>query len=193
MNFPWRTALFISLAVNLILISAAIGAFATGARLSRPAEVQEPVAAEALPSRLASTRAFMQALPPETRRTLRRELARELIAMREERNAAREARLALYQAASAEPYDAARVRAAFAAVREADAVLLAGFHNALADGLARISETDRAAALEAMQRGRPIREEGVEPAPDGAEPTREERRQRMRERWRERRKQRQQN
>jgi uncharacterized membrane protein len=184
-TFPWRTALFISLALNLVLISAAIGAYATGARLARPAPERE------LGQRIAGQWAFMQALPPETRRALRRELGRELIDMREERAALRTARAALYEAARAEPYDSARVSAAFAAVRAADAVVIAGFHDALASSLARISAEDRAAALDALASGRPAPEDASVPAdaPAGAAPSREERRERLRERWRERREQ----
>lgn len=192
MNFPWRTALFVSVAVNLVLISAALGAFASGARLSRPANLE--VAADG--PFLTGQRAFMQALSPEARRTLRRELAGELIAMREERAASRAARRALYEAARAEPYDPARVRAAFAEVRAADAVLLAGFHDGLAEGLSRMDASDRAAALDALQRGRaPAEDAAPTVESDGAgetAPTRQERRERLRERWRERREQRQQ-
>jgi uncharacterized membrane protein len=188
MNFPWRTALFVSLAVNLVVISAAIGALATGARLARPADREEA-------PRLAGQRAFMQALPPETRRALRREVGRELMAMREERAAARAARMQVFEAARAEPYDAEQVRAAFAAMREADGAVIAGFHGALAEGFARLSAEQRATALDALARGRgnEAQADGGDGAPEaepGAAAAPEERRERLRERWRERREQR---
>lgn len=201
MTFPWRTALFISVALNLIVVSAAVGAFLSGARLEQPA----PEAAEEpqLNDRLAGQRAFMMALPPETRATLRRELGRDVIAMRAQRTAAREARIALFQAARTEPYDAARVRAAFAAVRQADMALLEGFHNSLSDALGRIEPAERAAALDALGRRQPATEDGAPPddlAPLGpgvqrpqlSPEERRERREQFRERMRERREQRHQ-
>lgn len=190
MNFPWRTALFISLALNIVIVSVAIGAFASGARLQRPA----PESTTEL--RFSGQRAFLRALPPEDRRQLRRDIAAELIAMREQRAASRQARLALYEAARAEPYDAERVRAAFAAVRAADAALLAGVHDALADGFGEVDPASRAAALDAMERERPSSGEPAIDAPDRAplldDEGRAERRERIRERLRERRERREQ-
>jgi uncharacterized membrane protein len=194
MSFPWRTALFVSLALNLVLISAAVGAFASGARLERPAEstVEAP-----MPPRLAGQRAFMMALPPDVRAALRRELAGEVIGMREQRAAARQARLDLFEAARAEPYDPARVRNGFAAVRAADGAVLEGFHDALADALGRIDTADRATALDALgraaapgpdtQRAAPADDAPL--TPEAIEQRRQERRERFREKLRERREQ----
>ncbi|MBC7769032.1 MAG: periplasmic heavy metal sensor [Phycisphaerales bacterium] len=145
-GFPWRTALFVSLAINLVLVSLAIGAAASGARLERPAQTEEAL------SRLPGPRAFMQALPPDARREVRRDLARSLVELRTQRRASREARLALYEAARQEPYDVARVREAFANVRAADAATAAGFQDGVATALGRLSPQDRRMALEAMMR-----------------------------------------
>lgn len=194
MSFPWRTALFISLALNLIVVSAVVGAYLSGARLARPGETQAV-------QRLAGQRAFMRALPPEVRASLREDLVREGMDLRDERAAARQARVELFNAARAEPYDPARVRAAFAAVRAADGVLVENFHDTLSESFGRISAADRAAALDALAqqypRGDrpPIERQGVEEgaapgAPVVDEQTRRERRERMRERMRERREQR---
>lgn len=144
-GFPWRTALFVSVAINLVVISIATGAFLSGARLERPSQ-------EAPLARLAASRAFMQALPPEARRELRRGLAGSLLDMREHRRASQRARLALYEAAGAEPYDLARVRAAFADVRAADAELAASFQDSVAEALGRLSAEERRQALDAMMR-----------------------------------------
>lgn len=144
-GFPWRTALFVSLALNLVVVSAAIGAFASGARLERPTN-------QALPGQQMAPRAFMQALPPEARRALRRQLTEKLMRMRDERTAAREARLELYAAMRAEPYDAERVRAAFAASRAADAAFAEVFHDATADALGELDADERRAAVDAVSR-----------------------------------------
>lgn len=145
-NFPWRVALFVSLAVNLVVVSAVIGAFAAGARLERPDH-------RGGFSRSEGPRAFMDALPPEARRDLRRDLAGDVIANGEQRMAARTARLELYRVASAENYDAAQVRAAFARVREAESALQAPLHDALAQRLATLPTEQRRAAIEAMTDG----------------------------------------
>jgi uncharacterized membrane protein len=144
-GFPWRTALFVSLAFNLVLVSAAVGAFASGARLERP------VAAQAGPRALGQ-RAFMDALPEEARRELRRDLAASLVGMRTQRRAARQARLALFEAARAEPYDVARVRAAFADVRAADAEVVGAFHESVAEAFGRLDPEERRTALDALTR-----------------------------------------
>ncbi|MDZ4691518.1 periplasmic heavy metal sensor [Terricaulis sp.] len=148
-GFPLRTALFVSVAINLILISIATGAFLSGARLERPA----PDAVHDAPlARMAAARTFIQALPPEARRELRRGLAGSLLDMRDHRRASQRARLALYDAAGAEPYDVVRVRAAFADVRAADAQLAASFQDSVAEALGRLSAEDRRQALDAMMR-----------------------------------------
>lgn len=152
-GFPWRTALFASLALNLVVVSAGIGAFASGARLERPAD-------QAIGSRQLAPRAFMQALPPETRQALRRELAGRVLRMREERAAVRAARRELYAATRAEQYDAERVRAAFAASRAADAVFAEAIHDATVDALSQLSADERRAAIDAVARSnRPRRGE----------------------------------
>ncbi|MGE0740736.1 MAG: periplasmic heavy metal sensor [Hyphomonadaceae bacterium] len=144
-GFPWRAAFFVSLALNLVIASAAIGAVATGARLQRADS------GSAFP-RVANARAFMQALPPRERREMRRELARRLLETREQRLAAREAREAMFEAAAAEPYDPDRVRAAFAASRAADAVVTAEAQEAVIEALGRMAPQQRRDALNAVRR-----------------------------------------
>jgi len=144
-GFPWRTALFLSLALNLVVISAVVGAVASGARLERPLQ-QAPAAGPAA----VTPRAFMQALPPESRRIMRRALTGAAVDLREQRAAARAARLELYEASRAEPYDVERVRAAFAATRAADAAIISRLHDTVADALGRIDAEDRRVAVDAM-------------------------------------------
>lgn len=146
-NFPWRTALFVSLALNLVAVSAVVGAFASGARLERPGHHGGGLARQMRP------RAFMDALPVETRRALRRDLAGDLAAISAQRTEVRDARLELYRVASADAYDADRVSGAFARVRAADAALQEPLHNALAQRLATLPADQRRAAIEAMTEG----------------------------------------
>lgn len=142
-GFPWRAAFLMSVALNVIVASAALGAVLAGARLERPAGVGLP--------REANVRAFMHALPPETRRALRRNLARRFMAMGEERSAARAARFEVYAAAGAEPYNVERVRAAFAESRSADAALGAAVHDAVAEAIGELSPEQRQAAMNAVR------------------------------------------
>ncbi|MES1200047.1 MAG: periplasmic heavy metal sensor [Pseudomonadota bacterium] len=144
-SFPWRTALFISLAFNLIIISGAIGAYAAGARIERPS-----AGGDAAVSSFPGPRAFMQALPPQARREVRRDLVRTFFTAHAEREEARNARIALFQAARAEPYDPQRVAAAFARVRAADAAVAARFQDSVAQSLARMDAEQRHAALDAL-------------------------------------------
>ena len=146
-SFPWRTALFVSLALNLIVLSAAIGAYAAGARIERPGFG----GAEAI-SNFPGPRAFMTALPMPARREVRRDLVRTFFTARAEREESRNARLALFQAARAEPYDSERVSAAFARVRAADAALAARFQDSVAQALSRMDQNQRHAALDALAR-----------------------------------------
>lgn len=157
-GFPWRTALFVSLALNLVLISAAVGALASGARLERPV-------AQAMPRALGQ-RAFMEALPEQARRDLRRDLATSVIDMRAQRRAARQARLALLEAARAEPYDVTRVRAAFTEVRAADIAVAAAFHDSVADALGKLQPDERRGALDALIRQASERRQRVQQGGD---------------------------
>ena len=64
-RFPWRTLLFISLALNLLIVGAVAGAWGAGVRLQREAN------ARAVVERMPGPRAFLRALPPETRAMMR--------------------------------------------------------------------------------------------------------------------------
>jgi uncharacterized membrane protein len=146
-TFPWRTLLFASVAANLLIIGAVVGAYASGARLERPS------AAGQLPG----PRVIMAALPQETRAKVRDELARTWVETRALRQQAAQARRDAFDAASAEPFDAVRVRAAFAHVRESDAAALAAFHNNMVDAFARMSPDERRRAIEALRNAGPAR------------------------------------
>jgi uncharacterized membrane protein len=137
-------------------------------------------------------RAFMAALPQDIRVKMRSELADSWVQSRELRNAAGQARRDAFAAASAEPYDAERVRAAFARLRAADQAAIGVFHDNVVEAFAALSPEERAEALAALARAAPASRQRVTPAEEvegGAALTPEER-QNRRERWRERRRER---
>src|SRR5690349_20998547 len=115
-RFPWRTLLFISFAVNLLVVGAAAGAYFGGARLER-ATPGAPM------ERLPGPRAFMAALPPETRNKIQEDFIASLAQTRPLRATARQAHIDAFEAVRTEPYDAERVRAAFSRMRIADSAV----------------------------------------------------------------------
>lgn len=195
-SFPWRTLLFVSIALNLLVLGAVGGAFVSGARLQREE------APEAVVTRLPGVRAFVAAVPPEARPHLRAQLAESWRESRDLRRAALQARRAAFDAAGAEPYDIERARAAFAAMRAADQAVVGIFHEDMAQFLAGLTPEQRRDVLERLRRAPPAAREGLAPAADGQEGeagdqtfTPEQRqnfRERMRERREERRRQREQ-
>ncbi|MBL8545652.1 MAG: periplasmic heavy metal sensor [Hyphomonadaceae bacterium] len=193
-RFPWRTLLFVSVAVNLLVVGAIAGAWSAGVRVAREADERAVV------TRLPGAGAFLRSLPPEVRDTMRDDLAATWAESRGVRQAAAEARRDAFQAAEQEPYDAARVRAAFERLRAADQAAIGVFQNNVIDGLAELSPEQRREALQALRRAAPAArrerlgaagEDGARPAltPERREEI-QERRQERRERFRERREER---
>jgi uncharacterized membrane protein len=193
-RFPWRTLLFVSLALNLLVIGAVGGAFLSGARVEREGSTGAVV------ERLPGPRAFLRALPEETRALMRQKLADSWQTSRETRQAAIQARRDAFAAAAQEPYDAARVRAAFERLRAADQAAIAVFHDDVVEAFGELTPEQRREALEALRNAAPAaRQAGVGPADDAAAPealspeqreTIQERREERRERWRQRREER---
>jgi uncharacterized membrane protein len=185
-TFPWRTLLFVSVALNLLVVGAIAGGFTAGVRLEREAP-------EVAVARMPGARAFMAALPPETRAKVRSELADSWVQSREMRRAAAQARREAFDAAGTEPYDVARVRAAFARLRAADQAAIGVFHDNVVEAFATLTPQERREALDALRRAAPARRTNVAPEADGAAPAgqpeidRETIRERIRERRRERR------
>jgi uncharacterized membrane protein len=190
-TFAWRTLLFVSVAANLLIVGGVVGAYASGVRLERGAAGAQ----------LPGPRVIMAALPQDTRAKVRDELARTWVETRALRQQAAQARRDAFDAAAAEPFDAVRVRAAFAHVREADQAALAAFHNNMIDAFARMSPDERRRAIEALRNAGRVRRavqsgNAAQPAPDdSAQPQnltpRQSFREAIRERIRERREQRQ--
>jgi uncharacterized membrane protein len=185
-RFPWRTLLFASVALNLLLIGAAVGGYAAGVRVEREAP-------GAVVDRLPGPRAFIAALPAETRAKVRGEFESSWTQSREARTSARQARREAFEAAAAEPYDRDAVRAAFARLREADQRAVGVFHDNVVDAFAELTPEERRRALIALRRAPPQVRERAAPdeagsaVEDDAPPRtmrelREERRERRRER-----------
>lgn len=203
-RFPWRTLLFVSAAINLLVIGGIAGALASGVRVQR----NDP---EAIVARMAGPRAFMAALPPETRVKVRAELVNSWVETRAVRAEARSARRDAFTAAAQEPFDVERVKAAFARLRAADQAAIGVFHDNMIEAFGQLSPEERAAALDALRNAAPATRRSVTDASvDGEierpvlspaaqerlqemqDMTPDERRERIRERLRERREQRRQ-
>lgn len=192
-TFPWRTLLFASVAINLLVAGTVMGGYAAGVRLER--------AASPSAGRLPGPRAMMAALPQETRAKVRDQVARTWDETRTLRRQAVQARRDAFDAAANEPFDVVRVRAAFARVRTSDDAALAAFHNNMIDAFALMTPGERARAIAALRNAGPVRRavlrEGdarptvTDPSqPDNLTP-RQRLREAIRERIRERRQQRQ--
>jgi len=197
-RFPWRTLLFISVALNLLVIGALAGAWTAGVRVARETSDTAAVA------RLAGPRAFLRALPPETRAIMREKLGDSWTQTRDAREAAAQARREAFEAAAQEPYDGARVRSAFERVRAADQAVVGVFQDDVIEAFADLTPQQRREVLSALRDAAPARRErAITPGEAPGEDTTareqlspeqrqdiQERRQERRERWRERRQER---
>ena len=192
-RFPWRTLLFVSLALNLLVVGAVAGAWGAGVRIQRDASQG------AIVERLPGPRAFLRALPSETRAVMRQELVSSWQDSRETREAAMQARREAFAAMAAEPYDAARVRAAFERLRAADQAAIAVFHNNVTEAFGELTPEQRREALQALRDAAPATRNGAAPTEESAAPavltpeqreTLQQRRDERRERWRQRREER---
>lgn len=159
-QFPWRTLLFISLALNLLTIGAALGAWGAGVRLER-------ANSGAVVERLPGPRGFLAAMPAEVRAEMRREMVQSWMQSRDLRRAAADARRQAYEAAAAEPYDRERVRAAFARVRAADQDAVGVFHDNFIEAFERLTPEQRRAAIQQLRAAAPARRQSVAPASAG--------------------------
>lgn len=185
-KFPWRTALFVSLALNLLAVGAVAGALWAGVRVERGAlSAGAPEAVERMPG----TRAILRRLPENARQELHRQMAASAAETSALREASWQVRREAYEIAASEPYDIVGVRAAFTRLREADQAAIAAFHDDFTQALASLSATQRSEALASLRRvpggwrERPERGEPPEAAPRPSEALREkmrERRERLR-------------
>jgi uncharacterized membrane protein len=161
-RFPWRTTMFVSLGINLLLVGLIVGALAAGARLRREASGSTLSRAEFTQ--------IIEAMPDDTRRVVRRAVVRGWFQSRDVRREAGRLRREAFEAASAEPYDVERVRAAFARMREADAATTGVYHDRIAEALATLTPEQRRAALEVIRdAARARRSSAIQP--DEAAPT----------------------
>jgi uncharacterized membrane protein len=137
-----------------LIIGAVAGAFGAGVRVER----------QTGNAPFPTPRALIAALPQDTRAMVRTELARSWAETRALRQQAGQARREAFDAASAEPFDVERVRAAFARVRAADDAALATFHDNMIATLARMTPEERRRAIAAMRGAAPSRRQALAPA-----------------------------
>jgi len=146
--FPWRTALFISLALNLLVIGAVVGGAVAGIRLER-------TSAHDWHDRRGHGRGgFLATLPEAERSAVRRSLRESFLQSQPERFEARRLREEVRNLAGADTYDAAAVQAALGRMRLADVALLNKFDGAVAEMLTHLSPEQRRDAIEAFSRER---------------------------------------
>ncbi|MGE0045013.1 MAG: periplasmic heavy metal sensor [Hyphomonadaceae bacterium] len=145
-RFPLRTAFFISLALNLLLIGAAVGGYAAGLRFERASHHGE---------RTERPRGgYMRAISRSERVEMRRDLRESWAQTQPLRQAARTARENVIAAAAAEPFDEAAMRAALAQMREADSALQGAWQDVMVRSLARLPAEERREAVRAFVRDR---------------------------------------
>lgn len=142
-----KTALFVSIAANLLLAGVIGGAVISNARHERAAAMQAI-------ARAPNLRAVLEAAPPAQRQKIRAKVIATWREGRQARIAAREARAEVYRLASSDAYDPAAVKAAFVRVREADAKVAGQLQDAVADALVDLSVEERRAVLQEMAKRR---------------------------------------
>ncbi|HVZ98746.1 MAG TPA: periplasmic heavy metal sensor [Caulobacterales bacterium] len=141
-SVPWRTLLFVSVALNLLLIGLGAGMFLGGA--GRDAA---PISAE---GRVLAPRAILAALPDDARRPLRRTMVQAWRASAEERAGLRQANAEVLRLLRADAYDAAAMRAALERQRAAAGASTAVFHDAAADAFAALTPAQRRTVADAL-------------------------------------------
>jgi uncharacterized membrane protein len=142
-----RLALLISLAVNVLLVGVVGGATLADLRNQRDR-------GEAAIGRAPNMRTLLSALPPERAQEVRARVVDAWRDAREQRRAARQARVAVAQAVGAETYDAVAVRRAFAQMRAADGALAEHFQGVVVDAMATMTVQERRALLRDLIRQR---------------------------------------
>jgi uncharacterized membrane protein len=142
-----RTALFVSLAVNLLLVGVVGGAALSNLR-------QDRATAQSAVARAPNMRSLLDSLPPERAQAIRSDVVKTWREARNERRAARAARVEVYRLAGAEPYDVAAVKAAFARMRAADGEVARRFQDVVADSMAKLTPEERREVLRNLARQR---------------------------------------
>jgi uncharacterized membrane protein len=145
-SFPWRTLTIVSLAINLLIIGAAVGLsvshFSHG---GPPRFFERREAGEHGPQ-------AMRMLPQAEREALSRALIGAWESGHDLLSKARAARENVRSVAAADPYDETAVRKALADMRTADSAVLAHYQDALAGSLGKLSSEQRLIALRAATR-----------------------------------------
>lgn len=161
-----RTALFVSLAVNLLLVGAMVGVGLSELRHQRER-------ASLAVARAPNIRALMQSLPPERATEVRQKVIGAWRDARTQRRAARQARLDLVRIAGAETYDVAAAKAAFARMRAADASVAGRFQDVVADAMVSLTLEERRDLLRRLAARRADQGRRGLQAPDTGDVTKE--------------------
>jgi uncharacterized membrane protein len=132
-----RWGLYLSLALNLLLLGALIGGIATGARLSFPRDDAE-------------RRPAMSRLDAPTREALTAVFREQFAANRDDRLKQRAARKELMDLATAETFDRAATVAALARLREIDARLMVANSDAVLAFMEGLSVQQRREVVKAL-------------------------------------------
>ena len=138
----WRLATF-----GAVLVAVALGAALATVLLLRP-HGRHPHAVMSLPG----SRILAGELAAEDRKALRAAFHQRHPQMRERIEALQAARAAVVEALRAEPYDSARLQAAFAELRAQDGAAAVGVHEALVELAGSMDGAGRARLAEAMLR-----------------------------------------
>lgn len=142
-----RTALFVSVAANILLVGVIGGAALSNSR-------HERVATQNAIARAPNVRAILEAVPAERRAEIRGKVIAAWRDGRAVRQEARRARVEVYEIANAESYDAAAVKAGFARVRAADAKVAEQLQNVIADAMTSLTPEERRAVLQRLAQRR---------------------------------------
>jgi uncharacterized membrane protein len=142
-----RTALCVSLAVNLLLVGVVGGTALSNLRQDR-AIAQKAIA------RAPNMRSLMDSVPPERAQEIRNDVVKAWREAREKRRTARAARIEVYRLAGAEPYDVDAVKAAFTRMRAADGEVARQFQDTIADAMAKLTPEERRDVLRNLARQR---------------------------------------
>lgn len=135
-----RTALFVSVAVNILLVGVIGGAALSNLRHDRAA-AQQAIA------RAQNIRAVLEAVPPERRAPIREKVVTALREGRPAREEAREARAEVYELTNRPAYDPAAVKSAYARMRAAEAKVAEQLQNTVADAMSDLNVEERRTLL----------------------------------------------
>lgn len=146
MSFPWRTLTVVSLAINVLIVGAAIGFFMSHWPRGGPPQFMGGGGPRMMQG------SGLRALPDAQREELARALTGAWESGGDLRKTAQDARQRASEIVVKDPYDESAVRKALADMRTADNAVLEHYQEVLAASLGKLSSEQRLAALRAANR-----------------------------------------